>query len=1776
MGYKEDLIKNLEVIAKAKELTDTKRLPTPEEFSLLGKLTSWGNFKELLYPVDVNWQRLTSRKSILEKEEIIKKFVEQLKLLFPDNFAEIYSSIKSSISTSFYTDPDIVKSIFERIDKESNINSFLDPCVGGGIFIDEFIRRYPDTPKSNIYALDIDPVSVLITKAKYPDINVLNMAFEKFKSPISFDLISSNIPFANNPVIDKEVLVSNATIRIHNYFLFKCTELLNNNGILQIITTGGLVNSKANSVVLAEVSKKLTPKHLIPLSSKAFKGTEVNSVYLEGIKDGNPTNARLDLINMTEDKILLNSFIDRSKFALEVDTNPYGKPEYSLKVPNSKTISYLNSLSKISFESVFRGIERIADFYLGDEIIGKIAKDIFNNKYQINTNSESNWLSGKEFKEKIHSFYIYLLDQSEVKKDIIRIESNNEPFKDYFKTNYYDKYSEKIGLILKQKPILINDTSFSEENLLQGELVKINNDFFNVSKNFLVKIDNPKLELLNDYYELKEYYKDFLKNNQEEFYISNLEESYKKFISRFNYSDIKEFDSFSLFINSLNNTSIFERPVDRILSAKESLYKVLNEKDSFLIEDLLKFSELSSSEILDELNDVIIFNPIINKYQQRDYFFSGNMYELIDKLRLLDGDHTALISEIEANLPERVHFPEIKVQFGTRWLDQKYFSEFVNKKYNAEFKTHYHPETDFFIVSPVTYSEIYSNETFKTLGNRYIKAEDVISNAFYHTYPIITYSETIDGKRITYTDTNSSELLKRKIDALREEFNSFMKGIPQEEKDKIEEYYNRTRNIKPYIPNGDHLNFDEIKLEALGIEVVKKHQKSAVWKNVLNCGGLVDHEVGLGKTLTMILEAYLLKKIGKARKPMIIGLPANYGDLKTAFELLVPTAKILFLDNDKNFSPQNRQETILRIANENWDVIIGSHPQFKMFKMPADKEIQYIESSLQNCRDNLFNIKNEFGSLDVTKKQIAGLEKKVKNLEIKLNEKLGSISRISDENILAFDQMGIDHLIVDESHIFKNLDLETRHERVAGLSAQGSDRSLHLLIGAEVIREIKGIDNFGISFYSGTPIANQLAECYTIKKYMIPGVLKSMGIHNFDSWASNFIIKACEYEVNTVGSIISKERFRYYINVPDLAGIYGSFTDIMTGEMANIDRPKANHKLVLTPELSSQRRFMKKLERFLITGDSSKLDLEKPLNMSKDSIAKSIVAMNLAFKASLDMRLINSKYKDDPESKINYLVRDIISHYENYNDIKSTQIAFIDISTPKQSFNAERVTELKDKNIFTNIYDDISAKLLKHGIKAEEIAYIHDYSTPTKKEKLSKKMNNGEIRILLASTEKGGVGLNVQKRLMKIHNVTIPWRPADMSQRTGRIERQGNDYCKLYNNNIADVLTYATEKTFDNLKINTVANKSKFINQLKEATIHRNMPREIDEGGIDENTGMNLAEFQAQISGDNTLLEFTKVNMQVEELRKKKNDIETGQMLVNSKILRLEKEIISREKAIVIIERTLKFDTEENNELPKYFDVKDYNEKNIKEYYEQLENFAIVGVVSPIAEYKGFTLFHCIRNSDENRNEKYNEYHIESKTENYSFMIASGERNGASINHFQNIINSLQRRLLKNKEVLNEEAKKLEELKAIPIIEWSVEQDEDLQNLILDKNYLERKLAERAEHLKELEPVFEDGYKLIDSLAKFQYCIENEVFGIEGQWEKFNVSSDVLKAMQMLEDQNIGFMCSPFGISDNGIYTSTDILVKDYMTLNNEINFDIIFPKGNDQEENYYKEIGMN
>lgn len=665
--------------------------------------------------------------------------------------------------------------------------------------------------------------------------------------------------------------------------------------------------------------------------------------------------------------------------------------------------------------------------------------------------------------------------------------------------------------------------------------------------------------------------------------------------------------------------------------------------------------------------------------------------------------------------------------------------------------------------------------------------------------------------------------------------------MPEEEKKEIEDLYNETFNcfvLREY--DGSHLTFPGLDKKRLAIDDLYDSQKNAVWRIIQNKGALVDHEVGLGKTLTMIVAAQELKRLGIVNKPAILALKANVDQIAETYRKAYPKARVLF-PGKEDFTPAKRLRLLHEIKNNNWDCVIMTHDQFE--KIPQSPEIQKMifETELENVERDLETAAGLGG--DLSKKILKGLEIRKNNLQGKLKSIISGIEEKKDKGI-SFKDMGIDHLFVDESHKFKNLTFTTRHNRVAGLgNTEGSMRALNMLFAVRTLQE-KFNSDLCTTFLSGTPVSNSLTEMFLIFKYLRPKEMERQQIENFDAWAAVFAKKTTDYEFSVTNEIIAKERFRHFIKVPELALFYNEITDYKTARHISLDKPEGDEVLLNIPLTPDQQEFSGQLMAFAKTGNALLIG-RPPLSPSEDK-ARMLIATNYAKKMAIDMRLVDESYPDHPDNKINVCARKVAEIYRESTVHQGTQIIFSDIGTP-------------NTNGF-NVYAALREKLVRdHGIPVHEIAFIHDWQG-TRKMQLCEKMNRGEVRVLLGSTEMAGTGLNVQQRLVALHHLDIPWTPKDLEQRNGRGARQGNLVAKAFYGNKVRIFIYGKENSLDSYKFNLLKNKQTFIAQMKNCELN---VRTIDEGAFDEKSGMNFSEYIAILSGDSSLLEKSKLEKKI-------------------------------------------------------------------------------------------------------------------------------------------------------------------------------------------------------------------------------------------------------------------------------------------------------------------------
>ena len=933
---------------------------------------------------------------------------------------------------------------------------------------------------------------------------------------------------------------------------------------------------------------------------------------------------------------------------------------------------------------------------------------------------------------------------------------------------------------------------------------------------------------------------------------------------------------------------IFDHPVsfaiDEVTSVDtpmEALTASLNKYGEVNLEYMSSLVDMEEDAMIDTLNGHIFYNPLVENYEIKDRFIAGNVVAKAEAVRSwIDREEERIkdfpgydgiepfiamskdsLKALEEARPRRIEFDELDFNFGERWIPTGIYSAYMSHLYETDIKIAYSSSMD-------EYSATNSRgnmkiwEEFCVRG--YYRTYDgmsLLKHALHNTVPDIKKSIGKDENNndIKVPDTEAIQLANTKIDEIRNGFSEWLGEQSPEFKERLVNLYNDKFNcfVRPQY-DGSHQTFPDLNMKLLedryGFSSIYQSQKDCVWMLKQNGGGICDHEVGTGKTLIMCIAAHEMKRLRLAHKPMIIGLKANVAEIAMTYQTAYPNARILFAD-EKSFNADNRVAFFNQIKNNDYDCVIMSHDQFG--KIPQSPEIQQqiLQAELDTVEENLEVVKQQ--GHDISRGMLKGLIKRKENLSAKIATLQYQMEQNKD-SVVDFKQMGIDHIFVDESHQFKNLMFNTRHDRVAGLgNNEGSQRALNLLYAIRTIQERNGKD-LGATFLSGTTISNSLTELYLLFKYLRPNELERQEIRCFDAWAAIFAKKTTDFEFNVTNNIVQKERFRYFIKVPELAAFYNEITDYRTAEDVGVDRPHKNEILHNIPPTPAQEDFIQKLMEFAKTGDATILG-RAPLSETEEK-AKMLIATDYARKMALDMRMIDPEYGDDPNNKASHCARMIAEYYRRYDEQKGTQFVFSDLSTYKPGE--------------WNVYSEIKRKLIEdYGIPAHEIRFIQECKTERSRKAVIQAMNDGDVRVLFGSTSMLGTGVNAQRRCVAIHHCDTPWRPSDLTQRDGRGIRAGNEIAKLYADNKVDVIIYAVEKSLDSYKFNLLHCKATFIDQLKSGALGA---RTIDEGAMDEKNGMNFSEYMAILSGNTDLLEKAKLEKRIAALESERKSFNKG------------------------------------------------------------------------------------------------------------------------------------------------------------------------------------------------------------------------------------------------------------------------------------------------------------
>ena len=1464
------LVANVEAIATAMKVRIDDRQATDEEKEVLSRYSGFGGIKDVL---NIGTEHTVSD----DVAEPIRKLQDLIGAYpyYDDAMRQaVINSIKSSVLTAFYTPKFLVDAVTRQIhatfkDNCLQMSTFLEPSAGIGGFLPVSM------PGTRSYAFEKDCLTGLILSLLYDEATTVTAGFETIADQHleheSFDVIASNIPFGNFRVFDAEMwkkggMYEQSAKTIHNYFFVKAMELLNEGGLLAFVAPRGIADTPGNKFVreyLVNHADLITALRLPDTLFMQTSGIEVGSDLL--IFQKHSRKATLSLrekmfLQVSKEKVdtagtmtdYANKIFTLPKTALATDSrialNQFGKyvRKYQWLGDGNAMSQYLSALLKYDFDRYFR-------------------KALFANHGQDNTPVQMSLFGEPQTVKGIRAY--------------------TEDMETWMKNGAMVVFEGQVGTLRFRKSSRYTETAVDFVPVDEG---KVNTDraadYFPIRKVYF-ELSGREREEQKECSELRK----------------QLNTLYDAFIAKWGFfhdNDNKEFillDSLGTEVFTIEmqvGRDIFKADVMRepvafkkidtavTLSPVEALASSLNFYGKVDMGYMAQATNKEEEEIIEALQGEIFYNPANGEWEHKGKFLSGNIIakqeETLSFLPNLAGKEKewaeASAKALENTIPEPIPYEELDINMGERWIDTKLYADFASDLFGVGADVMYFDVNDTYLIRLQGYSPV----AYNTYSVRNYNGEDLFVHALHDTVPEITKEEYRNGSKIRVPDEEAMQEAAAKIQEIRDRFNRWLDDEPLEVRDELVRTYNERFNcyVRPHY-DGSAQTFPGLSFELFPYKELYPSQKDAIWMIKQNGGGICWHEVGTGKTMIMCVAAYEMKRLGLVQKPLIIGLKANVHEIADTFRKAYPTAKVLY-PGKEDFTPANRKEVFSKIKNNNWDCIILTHDQFS--KIPQSEETMYdifseeladVERSLEVLEQSTMRYRS--GRMQ------KGLETRKQNLEAKLAELQMKIDLRKDDTI-DFRSMGIDHIFVDECHCYKNLMFQTRHTRVAGIgNAQGSQRAMNLLFAIRDIQRRTGKD-LGATFLSGTVVVNALTELYVMFKYLRPRELKRQQVSCFDAWAAIFTKKAADYELNVTGTIKRKERFRTYIKVPELAMFLREITDYRTADMINLDVPDKNVRFLSHAPTIQQEEMIGRLVAFAHSGqwEDLGLDIPQPDNLDK---AKMLVATNVARKMSLDMRLLGDKFTDDPNNKASICARTIYDYYVSSNANRGTQFVFSDLATYKPNE--------------WNIYSDIKDKLVAMGIPADEIQFIQYAKTERARKKLFADMNSGRVRVLFGSTSMLGTGVNSQERAVAVHHLEIPWRPADMEQRNGRAVRKGNTV-KLWGNNTVDVVIYGTEKTLDAYKFNLLKTKQMFINQINNGTI---AVRRIDEDAMDEDNGMNFAEFVALLSGNTDLLEKTKLDNKIMQLEKEQAIFKKDRIRAERKIAANREDMTKAESA---------------------------------------------------------------------------------------------------------------------------------------------------------------------------------------------------------------------------------------------------------------------------------------
>ena len=1344
-----------------------------------------------------------------EEQEVLSKYVgwggladafDETKSAWAKEYAELknllseeeYISARESTLNAHYTSPVIIQGIYRTLQRMGfTKGNLLEPSMGIG----NFFGMLPETMReSHLYGVELDSLTGRIARLLYPKANITVDGYEKTAFPNDFfDAAVGNVPFGQYKVADKKYDKYN--FLIHDYFFGKTLDQVRPGGVIAFITSKGTMD-KENPKVRKYIAQRAELLGAVRLPNTAFKanaGTEVTSDILFLQKRDRIVDIEPDWVHLSQDEngIAMNSyFVEHPEMvvgSMEMVSGPYGME--STCVPDD-SLPFDEQLQK-SLSFVKGSYEEIELEELNEELTVEVIPAV---------------PEVKNFSYALINDRLYYRENS-LMRPVEASEGMLERIKDMVAIR--DCTQELIRLQLEDYP---------DEQI------------------------HSRQKQLNDLYDsfAKDYGRIFSKTNKRAFHQDS---SYCLLCS------LEKQDEEGNFLGKADmftkRTIKKAEVVTSVDTASEALAVSLAEKAAIDFEYMSELSGKDEDTLIDELTGIIFKNPLSEEWETADAYLSGNVRNKLETAETFAKNEPMYAVNVEALKrvqPRELDASEIEVRIGATWIEPRFIEDFMREVFETPehllnrdvIKIQYSDVTGQWNVKGknADYGNSLVNMTYGTSRrNAYQILEDSLNLKDSRVYDTVIE----DGKEKRVLNKNETTIAAQKQDAMREAFRDWVFRDMDRRNELVSKYNVLFNSTRPREYDGSHLKFPGMTPD---IEL-KGYQKNAVAHVLYGNNTLLAHCVGAGKTFEMVAAAMESKRLGLCQKSLFVVPNHLTEQWASDFLRLYPGANILAATK-KDFQPANRKKFCSRIATGDYDAVIIGHSQFEKIPLSAERQTAIIERQIAEITQSIEEIKAEQGERYTIKQ----MEKMRKTLQTRL-DKLNDSSRKDD--VVTFEQLGVDRLFVDESHYYKNLFLHTKMRNVAGIAQSEAQKSSDMFAKCQYLDELTG--GKGITFATGTPISNSMTELYTNMRYLQYDTLQRMGLGHFDSWASSFGETQTAIELAPEGTgYRAKTRFAKFYNLPELIALFKECADIQTPDMLNLPIPKAEYENVVLQPSEHQKEMVASL------AERAEAVRDRSVEPHEDNMLK---ITNDGRKLALDQRLINPLLPDEEHSKVNALVQKAYEIWDRTKADKSAQLIFCDLSTPKivgktTAADGEKIVEAE---VFDDVYHDIKRKLMNRGVPEEEIAFIHEANTELRKTELFGKVRSGQVRFLIGSTQKMGAGTNVQDRLVALHHLDVPWRPSDIEQQEGRILRQGN------RNDTVSIFRYVTEGTFDSYSWQVIENKQKFISQIMTSKSPVRSCEDVDEAAL------TYAEVKALATGNPYIKEKMDLDIQVSRLK---------------------------------------------------------------------------------------------------------------------------------------------------------------------------------------------------------------------------------------------------------------------------------------------------------------------